>query len=449
MNQKGFAPIVIIITILALAALGGAGYVLVRKNVKAPAGLPEIPRLGRPPALGLSYIKYEYDKPTILGGAKLVSSQIVVYDPRNGSKKIIKEYGGTPGITIESLGGISSSFTSKKGREFLYILRDSTGVTDTGTPYTSIIKVDLDGNTQELVRFASERILATLVSPSHQKLVYCNDGGSLTLNDLVTGEKKVFDVEACRLTAYRLTFSRDETKLYYIRSFYELYGDYTEEEIKNLSRKAGNGLRSIDLGTGKDTLVIPYESLVGELFVFWSEPHVNLDQKILVVKANNNAFIEVKRLQNINFDYLAVEEINRLETVQKLEMPGRYFQADMLSVVGDGIFYLVSPSGERYTGGNEMGFFEIAIGKNNFPLPFALKEPVPRPPPYAPFRNLPSLFASLSKDASLYSVLIEQDYESSVGQSEQRLYQLSADGQEKLIDTAKFGYFTFFATPNL
>lgn len=119
-----------------------------------------------------------------------------------------------------------------------------------------------------------------------------------------------------------------------------------------------------------------------------------------------------------------------------------------MSAAGDGIFYLVSPPDKLNLAGHEVGFFDIEEARDYFPLPFALTTPVPRPARLAPFQHRPDLFAALYRDALFYIVEVMRMGSNGATESvERKLYRLSVDGREVLVDTAKRGDFLFVGTP--
>lgn len=338
---------------------------------------------------------------------------IVLYNPSQKSRQVIKKY--EQGSLINS--GKIEADNLYANENFYYILNDGTKI--------SLVKSDLSGNVQNTVT-VDQNVLSysqrVAVSPNGQKAAWCQGGKGLAVYDFVSKNNKTFaNNVACALGSNSLAFSRDNSKIYYIKGFWELYGDYTKEEVEKLAREAKNGLHVIDLSTGED------KNITTASVVLWNSPSINLEQKIVIapLPTGYEDTLEVKKLNDINFDYLTSEQISQLPTVTKLQLPNRRYQQFILSADGSGIFYLVSPEGELNTTGHEIGYFDIPSNKNFFPIPNIRKD-----------GNL-SVFVAMNKDLLLYRddyIKVSNDTDW-YNKTETRIYKTTVQGQNELVDT--------------
>lgn len=292
----------------------------------------------------------------------LQNPKISLYNPETKITQIIKQFGSEDQADVQPL-NLNVSSAHQSGH-FYYILSNSTSS-------SSIIKSDMHGNVLGSVsvnpaaRYSDQR---PAISPSGEKIAWCDKNGEITVYEPATKTTKSFKNEAsCIRGAGGLTFSRDERKLYYRKGFYELYGDYSEQQLEDLNREAKNGYHEIDLDTGLDRIFSPYYYKTP--VVFWDSPTINFDKKIIILPSDFDSATstEVKRLADVGFDYLTFEQIQQLPTIAKLDLADRKFQEIVLSAQGDGLAYILRPE-QGYGLSHEIGFLSFESNKNYFPI---------------------------------------------------------------------------------
>ena len=324
---------------------------------------------------------------------------IVLYDPIRKTKQTIKE---SEIGTILHMSWISKDISPDK--YFYYIFQDNYS--------QSLIKSDLSGKTLDAIAiFITQHPVA--ISQNRQKLAWCQRDDTLAIYDFSTKHIKNFkDDFVCTLSMLNSAFSKDGNKFYYTKGLYEVYGDYTDEEMEEMRREAQVGLHSIDLLTGKSNYITPSLPI---LFGNDSEK-INLQRKIAInLKDPSGDTIEVKKLNNTNFDYLTPEQLNQLPTIAKLQSPAKNYAAYKLSLDGGGIFYEV-----RFNDGREeLGYFDITSSKNYFPIPNINQD-----------GNLIN-FIAINKDLIFYTII-----KSDGGIESTKLYKTTINGQNELIDSA-------------
>jgi hypothetical protein len=403
MSQKNNFIFLGLLILISFGIILGLGL-----NLKSKTQLEFPPEKFLSGIRGFLYIKNEKD-----------SKKIMFYDLKENQKKVISEY-KERGISIEL---IQPSIFPKN--EFFFVIKDLSGVTDKGNPVYNILKVKIADKieTIELAKFYEDIyffLQPIIISPDKEKIAYCGEKGLVVYN-LISNEKKIFSEEVgrgvCDFTASNLTFSRDGKKIFYIRSFYELYGDFTEEEIKKMAKEAGNGLRVIDLEKGQDILLLPSWSNEWSDPIFYNSSQVDLKNKIYWERDGNK--FKIRKLEDTNFDYLLQKEIAKFPLIFQFEVKlpdNREIEKTVFSEKGDGFFYIARGKP------NELGFLEIESAKNYFPLPFALKEVVIQQEGFSPVYHWPEIFSAFSKETLFY--FIESP--------ETRLYWISVGGKEEL-----------------
>jgi len=420
-SLKGFSSVAIILIALGIIAVGSGIYFLAsptqptqptQQITNAPeesAGnmypiiTPSVQEENQP--ITTPTITNPIDSPTTIDVSNLSlvyalskdkGFSIVLYNPIQKTKQIIKE---------SEIGQIIKEIRKdiSPDKYFYYIYYDDYS--------QSLIKSDLFGKTLDAIAvFIIDH--PVVISQNRQKLAWCQRDGALAVYDFSTEHIKSFkDDFVCGLSALNSAFSKDGSKFYYTKGLYEVYGDYTDEEMEKMRREAQVGLHSIDLLTGQSTFITPSYP------IFWNESEkINLQQKIAInLKDPSGDTIEVKRLNNTNFDYLTPEQLNQLPTITKLQFPAERYTAYKLSLDGGGIFY-----GVRFNDGREgFGYFDIASGKNYFPISTLNKDEY----------LLDSI--AINKNLIFYAIAKNDG-----GIESSKLYKTTINGQNELIDSA-------------
>jgi len=426
-SLKGFSSVAIILIALGIIAVGSGIYFLTSptqptqptqqitnvpeesldniypiitpsvQEENQPTATPTITNpIESPTALDVSNLSlvYKLSKRERAGLPKGFS--IVLYDPIQKTRQVIKE------SEIGQIDRIRKDISPD--RYFYYTYYDDYS--------QSLIKSDLSGKTLDAIAIFITEQLA--ISQNRQKLAWCQRDGTLAIYDFSTEHIKNFkDDFVCLISMLNSAFSKDGSKFYYASGLYEVYGDYTDEEMEEMRRKAQVGLHSIDLLTGKSTYITSSLPIL-----FWNDSaKINLQQKIAInLKDPSGDIIEVKKLNNTNFDYLTPEQLNQLPTIAKLQSPARNYAVYELSLDGRGILYDV-----RFDDGREeLGYFDIASGKNYFPIPnINLNK-----------NEYLASFIAINKDLIFYTII-----KSDGGIESTKLYKTTVNGQNELVDS--------------
>ena len=221
---------------------------------------------------------------------------------------------------------------------------------------------------------------------------WCSRPGGITVYDFVANKPIPLRTKiSCGLGIYIQGLSRDGSVLYYSKGFYEMYGDFTPEEVRQLSLKAKNGDHALHIATGED------EWLKDDGAAFlWDNANVNLKEHFVVTPTVFNAtwpaVIEVRQLSGV-FDRMTKNEFALLPILATIQIPGRNFGEYQLTADGAGIFYHMTtarPDGSGEDLRNEFGYYDISSKTNHFPI-----------------SNIPNsdsrIVAALSSDALFYT----------------------------------------------
>ncbi len=233
----------------------------------------------------------------------------------------------------------------------------------------TMVKIGRGGVERE-VRFALQPGTDIALSQDEMTMAWCNEGVLHVRKFDTNTETTMPNETACSLGSVDFTFSRDGKKLYYRRGFYELFEEYTNEQVKQWARENHNGLHVIDLASRDDTIVTPEEQGI----LFRDDPFIDERRGwVLVIPPARDRMI-VKALPNQEFDYLLASDIQKLTTIQEIKMPNRIFQEVVLTADGRGIFFMVSPENDPNFSGQELGYVDMQSGVMTFPIAVAVPE---------------------------------------------------------------------------
>lgn len=276
----------------------------------------------------------------------------------------------SPTATTKTIGNFKNTIAS-------YALNSGDGQPPsnlTGTPYfytinnaelgeSTLKKIDVAGETVQEIPL-SENPATLSISKQEDMVAWCNfnEHGLEELNYLSVlnfaskTKTKIPNPTACSLGSHRITFSQDGTKLYYIRGFYELYGEFSDEEFKQISKDNENGLHVIDLTTKQSSLIEPdYEE--NNDITFWSDSDVGLKAGFITILNREEDAITIKKLPDATFDYLTGPQIAALTTLDTLKIPGKYFVHHLITEDNKGIFYHISNDANRSS--TELGYYNL------------------------------------------------------------------------------------------
>lgn len=360
---------------------------------------------------GLVYAKY-----TDTGTGLWSPPDIILLDSQSGSTSTINSLANNESIDGYALThGYSKTLNHLKGSSYFYYIKDTPNVG------SILVKADLTGKVLQEVP-VSEGLLSIAISKNGDKVAWCTtrEAGPakpqyVTVYDFNNKTKiEISDPDACGLGSGRMTFSQDGNKLYYFRGFWELYGDYTDEEFEKLSKENKNGLHVIDLQTKQFSMLEPnYQG--NKEFTFWNDPSIDFKNRLIGSLSTQSDKLTLKKLPAQSFDYLTEDQIDKLESVDVVQTPNKFFLDWLMTEDGQGIFYNLS--NDRNFSSNQIGYYELATKQNYFPLPNVQG-----------FASSVTFFAALDKDHLYYMGGISHGSDPSI------LYETDFQGRYKIID---------------
>lgn len=273
----------------------------------------------------------------------------------------------------------------------------------------SLIRITSDGKQTEILTFTTSipgdtDIIA--LSPDRARIAYCGGGGPEVTNISDQTNTKYQAQNFCTIGSGSLWFSRDGSKLYSQKGFYEgPYGDYTQEELRQMQIKAHNGLYELDLATKLEKYlgldVVSLTDIVKDIYL-----------------ENEYKTLTVKNVAGITKDILTQNEYAKLPTIVTISIPGEKILDAKLTADGMGIYYLAYPDPTPNPSGDfKIGYYDIAQKKDHYPIITS--------------RQQPTLIAPLDNKNLYY--LVETDPSSQT--SEKQLVKLSLDGTRTVIDS--------------
>ncbi|MBI4281820.1 hypothetical protein HY625_03305 [Candidatus Uhrbacteria bacterium] len=346
------------------------------------------------------------------------SLQIFSYDPSTQGKHTIAAY---PPPTMPD------PYTQSMLRLFRRSPRDATVYyffkTQQQGNVRTMVKI-VRGSVERTVQFSSQPGTDVGIAEDEATMAWC-DNGALHIREFATNAETIIpNTIACSLGSVDFTFSRDGKKLYYRRGFYELLGEYTNEQVTQWARENRNGLHVIDLASRDDTIVTTEE----QGMLLWDDPLIDEQQGRVLVLSPTRDRITVKALANRQFDYLLASDIQKLSTIQEVKMPNRIFPDVFQTVDGKGIFFLTSPEYNQNFSEDALGYVDIQSGATTFPIAIT-----------TPAKKHVTLFAAI--DAGHLYILF-----TGLNAIEDRavdLYAVNVNGKQQLVDTITDGQFDF------
>lgn len=304
--------------------------------------------------LGLVYAKYDNS------GEAWSAPNIVLLNTKAGATTTIANFTDGTIDDYSLTSGFSKVLNNLKGNTyFFYIKNNADGKT------SILFKADSNGKILDQTALPSGG-MSVAISALGDKAAWCGGANppAVTIHDFSNNANtEISDQDICGLNVNKLTFSKDGSKLYYVRGFYELMGDYTAAQVKQLAEKGHNGVHVIEIATKKTALVFPIYDFSS--IVFWNDPSINYGSNF-IVSSQSNA-LEIRKLTNANFDYLTPDDISKLPIADTLKIPNQYSLDWLVTEDGKGIFYN-STEHQGYSS-NNIGYYDIENKQNYFPLP--------------------------------------------------------------------------------
>jgi len=396
-----------ILTVAAIFIAIGAGSFLFLKDSTLFSTKNKVPAAPKEEeSFSLAYLVSRMVDPTSTSSFPEYDSQLLQYDPLTATKNTVTPIGGL------SVAVISNDSRPLKGGVYYY------GKYRHGETSLNQFKNGQEVSLDQQFRADGG---AVFFSEDATKGLWCSKGG-LKLFDLATRIEIPFKKNtSCGLGVYLSGLSRDGTTVYYSKGFYELYGDYTKEQLEVMSRKAQIGSHALSVTSGEDQWIATSSILV------WNNSAINEKQSIVITPAVFERtwpfIIEVKKIQT-PFEFLAKEQFESLPTITTLQIPGRSFEQYELTADGAGIFYHLTPADGHNDVRNEFGYFDIKTSTNYFPIPSI------------PTSDQLRIAAALSKDALYYT---DTRSVPSGSAPTMTLYRTDSDGHNEVIDSA-IGY---------
>lgn len=358
MKKSGFsaAIVILVIVVVAAAITGFAWYAKTHTHhtvststpTAAPAVSTTTSGIVSPGSIKLGLIYQKHDRS--------VEDVIALFDPADGSIVTIK---GDTGFTdfVNGIGDQLQQWHAANGTPLRLIY-----TRDTSTTSTEVFFLDGPANVQQFsVTHADSSVTPDnlFISPSASRIVYCSADGEPMYLDIIPYIEQAVQSQSQLLCTDRrpssgFWFSKDEDTVY--------YSVVPTNENGSSTNGGYQQTRELNLITGQDTALSNPPGPFRNENYGWEQYFDDAHARMLDLwDGATDHLVTVRSIPSPDFDYISLDQARAWPVV------AQFTDADLREAIitedGRGVFYVNQVSSTQ-----DFGYFDIATGKNYFPL---------------------------------------------------------------------------------